>query len=679
MKLKPKLILTFSSAIILTMVLVITLTSGINEKALKKDLENSLEITIGIAAHAVVSGLEFEDSDAIAASLLAFTIQETFTYISVHNLNDQEIYKYRKAGLPQLTAITNSDVEVFSKRAIEWNDEKLGTIILGVSLENQRETLETTNRAIAVVSVCLLIAFITLTGFFATKIANPIRALTETAGKLSLGDLSHDIAVKSKDEVGNLAEAFRKMIRSQKAEIAVVEAIAEGNLSVDVEIRSDKDTLGNALQHMKDALTRKAETANQIAQGNLSTEVEIASKHDVLGTAMSTMLENLKQSKEQVESSMLDLQRNLVDAEIVVSEIEGVAEKLGCGELSARAHAEEVAEQFHDLVNAFNLAIENILTPIDEAVVVLHSIKKGDLTIKVTGEYKGDHAVMKNALNETIDSLHTLLMQIQEAGERLNRGAGHVSKSSHSLADGANRQAASLNEVATSMNEVTEKTSLTAKHAGETRDLSETSQVGAENGNKKMRQMVLAMDSMKKSSEDISKIIKTIDEIAFQTNLLALNASVEAARAGVHGKGFAVVAEEVRTLAQRSAEAARETTELVQNSVNTTEKSSGIVEQTAKSFEDIVKGITQATSLVSEITVATNEQAEGIQRIDSSLAEIRKVTESSKVSAQESAHTSEELRNQVVSLKELISRFRLNQDHSFQQSETSEKPHLIEA
>ncbi len=329
------------------------------------------------------------------------------------------------------------------------------------------------------------------------------------------------------------------------------------------------------------------------------------------------------------------------------------------GKLDARGNAAAFKGSWGEMIRGINTMLDAILEPISEAKGVLEEMAKGDLTKKVTGNYKGDHALIKVAISSSLDSLNDTLGQVSSASDQITYGSQQVSDSSQSLSQGATEQASSLEQITSAMTQIGSQTKQNAENATQANQLASQASEVADTGNAQMKQMISAMEEINASSKNISKIIKVIDEIAFQTNLLALNAAVEAARAGKHGKGFAVVAEEVRNLAARSAKAAKETAELIEGSVKKVDSGSEIVTKTAGALEEIVDSVTKVSDLVAEIAAASTEQSQGITQINQGLGQIEQVTQQNTANAEESASAAIQLSGQATQMQTMLNAFKL--------------------
>jgi len=283
------------------------------------------------------------------------------------------------------------------------------------------------------------------------------------------------------------------------------------------------------------------------------------------------------------------------------------------------------------------------------------AISKGDLTMEVTP--RGEKDILGKAIRRLVVENNMTLSNIRKASTQITEGSEQVANASQALAQGSTEQASAIEEVTVSMDEVTQRTKANATEAGEAKVLVNNIKEMAASGNEQMRSMIQAMDDINASSETISKIIKTIDDIAFQTNILALNAAVEAARAGVHGKGFAVVAEEVRNLAAKSASAASETAEMIDDTIHKVGHGTKIAQDTAKSLDEIVKSIDEIVTLISDITLASNDQATAISQIDQAISQVSTVVQTNASTSEQCAAASKELSKQAVTLRNLMARY----------------------
>jgi len=446
--------------------------------------------------------------------------------------------------------------------------------------------------------------------------------------------------------------------------------------------------LAQSINLVVDQFRHVVGATNNIARGDLS------------------ILEDLKQYGKQSDGdTLIPAQIEMIETILrLVQETQATTEHAIQGDLSYRGDVTQFNGEYAKVIDGFNQTLDAVIAPTIEASKALTELSKGNLSAEMAGDYAGDHAEVKKALNKTtkflkryVDEITNTLKEIQQgnlnqeitsfyqgdffeikmalnditthlsdtmseinvAAAQVEVGAQQISSGGQALSLGATQQASAIEELTASIEEVAQETKKNAVNANQADAITAKVQENAGIGNGQMQKMIAAMGEINDSSQNISKIIKVIDDIAFQTNILALNAAVEAARAGQHGKGFAVVAEVVRTLAARSSEAAKETASLIEGSIEKVSTGTAIADDTAVSLNEILQEIEKVTGIVKHIAQASNEQASEIAQITQGIEQVSLVVQTNSATAEESAAASEELTGQAEMLKQMVGSFKL--------------------
>jgi methyl-accepting chemotaxis protein len=514
-----------------------------------------------------------------------------------------EVAKAEGAGFVDYWWSRTSESEPISKfsyvQAIPAWDWLVGT---GVYVDDVEAQVGMVRNAVIIATLIGLVLLGIATRVFTNRLSRAIDEVSRAARQIAVGDIGISVSHESKDETGELADSFR-------ATIAYLEETARN--------------------------------ADAVANGDLAVRVEPRSEHDVLSKNFARVIETLSG---------------------VVREAESLTDSAHHGRLDARAAADHFEGGYRTILVGVNSMLDEILEPVSEARDVLARVADHDLSVRMTGEYLGDHASLRDSVNTALDQLDSALAEVTAAADQVAVAAEQISGASHSLAEGASEQASSLEEVGASLQELTATSRQNRDGARRGSQLSGNASETAQHGRDRMSRLSEAIGRIKESSDSTARIVRTIDEIAFQTNLLALNAAVEAARAGEAGKGFAVVAEEVRTLAQRSAQAARETSALIETAVTAAESGVALNEEVAASFAEIRDRVDEVRTVMEEVSAAGQQASLGVDQINGAVEEMTTGTQRTAATSEETAAAAAELNSQADRLRELVGQFQLGTD-----------------
>ena len=484
-----------------------------------------------------------------------------------------------------------------------------------------------------------------------TNIVNPLMMTADYVEKVSKGVIPPEITTVYKGQYNIIKENLNAVVKMmslllQETDV-IIKAAADGELNKRANTAHFAGGWNKLVCGVNDTITNivnplmmTADYVDKVSKGVIPPEIT---------TVYNGQYNIIKNNLNAVVKMMSELLREtdtLVNAALT-------------GNLSTRANTTTFVGGWNQLVTGINKTLDAVIEPVNEAASILEKVAARDMTARVKGDYKGDHAKIKIALNTAVNNLDEALSQVAQGTEQVSAAGQQISSGSQSLAQGANEQASSLEEVSSSLEEMASMTKQNAENASQAKELAGIANNNTAQGKQDMTRMSDSINKIKVSSDQTAKIVKTIDEIAMQTNLLALNAAVEAARAGEAGRGFAVVAEEVRNLAQRSAQAAKNTADMIADSVRNADEGVKIAVDVSKSFESIATSNAKVNDLISEIAAASQEQSQGIDQVNTAVAQMDKVTQQNAANSEESASAAEELSSQAEELQNMVGQFTL--------------------
>ncbi|KHS07467.1 chemotaxis protein [Xanthomonas phaseoli pv. phaseoli] len=499
---------------------------------------------------------------------------------------------------------------------------------------------------IAALAISALLAWL-----ITRSLTRPLSQATRTAEAIAAGDLRNDVHTTATDETGRLLQAMDKMQLQLRNLIAAQTDMAKHHDNGQISFRIDATVFPGDYGRM-------ANDTNALVASHVAVQNDLARimGRYVIGE-LSEDMQPLPGEKAAFSNTMSQVKLNL---SAMNHQIKHLAQAAANGDFSARGDVERFQFDFRVMVESLNQLMSTADGNLQSLSALLQSIAAGDLTARMSGDFRGVFAQMRDDANATASQLAQIVGNIQQSAVSINAAATEIAAGNQDLSQRTEQQAANLEETAASMEELTSTVKQNAESARQANQLAIGAARVASEGGDVVGKVVDTMSGIEASSKKIADIISVIDGIAFQTNILALNAAVEAARAGEQGRGFAVVASEVRTLAQRSSGAAKEIKDLIDDSVQRVAEGSALVHSAGKTMGEVVASVQRVTDIMGEISAASQEQSAGIEQVNQTITHMDETTQQNAALVEEATAAARSMEEQAVQLTDAVAIFKID-------------------